>query len=342
MQYKNEQDFSKAFAASGTSSPYLLYGDESYLIEAWTKKLLKHFVPEADSFNMQRISGQKLDCDELCDAVETLPLMATEKCVLVDGLELKSLPASEMDKLAAILSDVPESCNLIITGKPGSFDGKSAAGKKVVKLCSEHGCAIELGARAQGGLVQFLQRAAKQNGCELPSDTARYILQVCETDMQNLSSEIHKICAFAGSGNSISRQHVDAVAIQRTEARVFDLSKAILARNSQQAFELLANLFYLRESEIAIVSVLIMAFTDMYRAAAGKKNGDNPAGVAAAYGLRGREFRIRNAWNTKLSLKSLHSAMDILLSCDRRMKSTSVDSSILLEQTVVQLLMVCA
>lgn len=341
MLYKNEEDFAKAEKtrrpeAQKPQGLYLLYGSETYLIESWAKKLTAAFGGDFGSFNLQRLDGRRLNGDALIDAVVTLPLMATEKCVLLDDLELKGTPPAELDKLTSVLEDLPPSCVLVITGKPGAFDPKSAAGKKIIKLCGEHGCAVELGSRSAGGMTTFLRGAAKRHGCELSPEVARFILQTCETDMGTLSTEIAKICAYAGGG-VITREQVEAVAIPRTEARVFDLSKAILAGNTQRAMELLRDLFYLRTDPIPILATLSMAYVDLYRARAAKDGGHSPAEVAARFGYKGREFRINNAWNSRLSAGVLRASLQALLDADRRMKSTKVDSRILLEQVVVQL-----
>ena len=258
-----------------------------------------------------------------------------EKCVVLDDLEPSKLPAGDMDKLLEIAGDVPEDCVLLITGK-GGFDAKSAAAKKLIKLCGEKGTAAELGARGTQGLISFLKSAAKKQGAELSTDLARYILQICETDMATLNGEVAKICAFAG-GEPLAKHHVDAVAVPRTEARVFDLSKAILAGNPQRAMEILRDLFYLREQPIAILSVLGMSYADLYRARVGKDGGKSPADVVAAFGYKGREFRVNNAWNSRLSAGTLRKSLMALLDCDRRMKSTPTDPKILLEQTVIRL-----
>lgn len=334
MQYKNEEEFSKSLKAGPLKGVYLLYGSERFLINSYAKKITKKFGGDFSSFNLQRLDGRRLDCDLLFDTVETLPLMAAEKCVLLDDIDVKGLPPAEMDKLAEILGDIPPSCVLVITAKAPAFDPKSAAGQKLIKLCGESGTAVELGVRSQSGMVSFLRGEAKKQGCELSPDLARYMLQTCETDMGALTGELAKVCAYAGPGE-LTRGHIDAVINPRTEARVFDLSKAILAGNVQRAMEILADLFYLREQPLAILATLTMSYVDLYRARVAKDNGKTPADVVGLFGYKGREFRVNNAWNSRVPIESLRRSLEILLDCDRKIKSTSVNDEILLEQTVI-------
>ena len=336
MQYKNEEDFAKALKAVPPKGVYLLYGSESFLVGAYAKRITGRFGGDFSSFNLQRLDGRRLDCDLLFDTVETLPLMAAEKCVLLDDIDVKGLSPAEMDKLAEILGDVPPFCVLVVTAKAPAFDARSAAAKKLIKLCAEAGAAVELGSRSQSAMVSFLRGGAKKLGCELPPDLARYMLQTCETDMGVLTGELAKVCAYAGPGE-LTRGHIDAVVNPRTEARVFDLGKAILAGNTQRAMELLSGLFYLREQPLAILAALTMSYVDLYRARVAKDSGKTPADVIGLFGYKGREFRVNNAWNSRVPVEILRRSLETLLDCDRRIKSTGVDDQVLLEQTVIGL-----
>lgn len=335
MHYKNEDSFSKAYKAQAPSGLYLLYGSEEYLVDVWAKKIKKQVCGDGGAFNFQRFDGRKLDIDALFEATEALPLMAQEKCVLLDDLDTGKLPPNGIEKLTELFSDLNPACVLIVTGR-SAFDAKSAAGKKLVALAAEHGTAAELGTRNAAGLTSFLKSIAKKTGCEISPEICKYILTICENDMNSLSCEMAKICAFAGGGE-ITRRHVDAVAAPKIEARVFDLSKAIFAGNAQRALELLSNLFYLRESPVAVLAALSMSYADMYRARIARDEGVPAAEAMRMFGYKS-EYRVQTAFSGRLSATALRKSLLILADCDSKMKSTGLDDKILLEQTVIQLL----
>jgi DNA polymerase-3 subunit delta len=334
MHCKTEDDLKQALKQT-LEGLFLLTGGESFLIEAYAKQIAARFGGDFSSFNLTRLDGRRFDRELFCDAVETLPLMASEKCVLLDDLETAKLAPGDQDAILDLAADVPPGVTLVITGK-AAFDGRSAFAKKLVKLAGDVGVAAELGARTPQGMVTFLRSAAKRHGAELPPDLARYILQTCETDMGTLSNEVAKICAYA-NGEPLDRRHVDAVAIPRTEAKVFDVAKAVQAGNAQRAIELLGDLFYLRTEPIMILATLSGSYVDLYRARVAKDSGKTPADVVAAFGYKGREWRVNNAWNSRLSAVALRRGLDILLRCDLDLKSSPVDSTILLERAVVEL-----
>ena len=334
MLYKNEDSFSKAFKGTGAAGLYLLFGGESYLIDLWAKKIIKTVCKDESAFF--KLDGRKLDLDMLYDATETMPFGAGEKCVLLDDVDPKQLNAEGFSKLEEIFSDLNPACVLVVTGKPHLFDGTNA--KKLVKLAEKYGTAAELGARGGAGLVAFIKSAAKKNGCEIETDVCKYILQICENDMHTLNTETAKVCAYAGGGK-VLKSHVDAVSTPKIEARVFDLSRNILSGNTKRAMEILANLFYLRESPVAILSVLEMSFVDMYRARAAKNAGKTTEDMAQAFGYKS-SYRVQNAFSVRLSAGQLRKALNTLYDCDLRMKSTGVDDKILLEKAVTELFLI--
>ncbi|MCL2033702.1 MAG: DNA polymerase III subunit delta [Oscillospiraceae bacterium] len=336
MLYKNENSFSKAFMDTGAAGLYLLFGSESYLIDLWAKKIIRTVCKDESAFNFQKLDGRKLDPDMLYDATETLPFGALEKCVLLDDVDPKRFNAEDFLKLEEVFSDLNPACVLLVTGKPHLFDGANA--KKLVKLAEKYGTAVELGARDAAGLVAFIKSAAKKNGCKIETAVCKYILQVCENDMHTLNTETAKICAYAGGG-TVLKAHVDAVSIPKIEARVFDLSRNILSGNTKRAMDILSNLFYLRESPVAILAVLEMSFVDMYRARAAKNEGKTTEDMSRAFGYKS-SYRVQNAFSSRLSSQQLRRALNTLYDCDLKMKSTGIDDKILLEKAVTELFLI--
>ena len=341
MLYKKEDEFAKVFKEESPHGLYLFYGNEEYLVDAWRVRIEGRFQGKGD-FNLLRQNGRSLDMDMLLEAVETLPMLMNNdkgggKCVVVSDLDPGKLSANDMAALESLLPDLPPDCTLVITGK-SAFDLKNANAKKIIKLAQTHGSAVELSVRGQAGLVSFLKSRAKGNGSVLSTNLANMIISRCGTDMNMLNREIDKICAYAGY-SEIGESHIMAVATPLTEVKVFDLGKAILSGRAQTAMEILDDLFYLREQPIAILGALVMPYVDMYRARVARDKGIGQAEVVEKFGYKGREFRVRNAFQTRLSTKTLRECLYALYECDTKMKSTGIDSKVLLEQTVVRLLM---
>lgn len=338
MAQYQEKEFASLLKSQPLQGSYLLCGTEEYLIDRWRDKLLSFFGGDS-GFNLQKLDGKNPDWDSVFDATQMLPVFATQKCVLLDGLEPTKLNASNMEKLTQIVQELPEETIFILIAKPPSFDVKTASAKKLIKLVDQKGTVALLNLRDRSSLTQFLQSQAKQQNCVLSTELARYLIERCENDMYSLQGELAKVCAYAGEGN-LSKLQIDAVITPKTEAKIFDLSKAILGGNTRRAMEILDDLFYLRETPIAISSTLIMSYLDLYRARIAKDNAQSVDFILSKFPYKGKEFRIRNAFQTKISTTAARLSLALLDQCDRRLKSSSGNHRIILEQTVLQLIRV--
>ena len=338
MKLKNEEEFSNYIKEKRPEGVCLFYGAEPYLIELWRNHMLNLFGGE-EGFNLHKLDGEKPDLNLLYDATQALPLFANETCVLLNNLDISKFSAEDIEKLCSIFVECPAECMLLVTTAPDRFDPKSAGGKKIIVAAEKSGCVAEFAVRTESGLVEFLQKQADKAGCTISALLARELLRMAGGDMMILSREIEKLCAYAGGG-SLTREQMDAIITPKTDAKVFDLSRAITAGNGQRAMELVRDLFSLRESPVAILATLAMAYVDLYRARVARDQGISAAQTVSVFGYKGREFRVNNAYQSRLSAKSLRKSLNILSDCDLRMKSTGTDARLLLEQAVAGLLAV--
>lgn len=321
----------------GTCNLYLLYGAESYLTEQYARMIARQTVePDFDAFNLQRFDGQSLPLEQLEEAVETLPMMADRKCVLVRDMDVA---AADSSRLISLIEQLPDSCVLVFWQMTLQPD-KKKAWKDFLAAAEKVGSVVEFGRKTEGDVVKLLVGGAKRRGCVLAPEDARYLVEQAGNDLQLLLNELDKLTALAGEGGTITRSLIDTAATKNLEARVFDLSKAILGRRPAVAYILLHQLAQQREEPVAVLGVLSTAYSDMYRAKAALAAGQPATAPAAVFkNYKGKEFRLRNAGRdaASLSVAALRDCLELLARADTGMK-TGGDGWLLLEQTVASLL----
>lgn len=333
MRYKTEQDFSKAIR-DGAQGLILLCGNEDFLIQNWRRQVLKEFGGE-EGFNLQHLDGSQPDLDALYDATQMLPLFADKKCVYWSDVDPGKL--DDLVKLEEIFQQLPPECVLLITARAPAFDASKGASKKLVTLSDQYGAVLELDGRDTSSMVRFLQQQAKAGGASLSTKQSRYLLSICENDMQTLAGEVAKVAAYA-AGQEITQEHIDAVVSPKTEAKVFDLSREITDGNAQRAMEILQDLFYLQEHPIGITATLIMSYTDIYRAHVAKNEGKSVQDVTEAFAYGRMVFRVRNAFRVNMTTQALRLSLKLLYECETQLKGSSLDDQLVLEKTVLGLL----
>lgn len=342
MEFESEKDLSAHLKAGALLPLYLLYGQEGYLIDAYAGRITAPFEKAAMSeFNFLRFDGRDgVDVDALADACEALPLMAARKCVVLEGLDPEKLSANDTAKLEQLLADPPQSCLLLITVKSSlSPKDKKGKGAKLVTLCAKAGAAARLDRRSRGDVAKFLREQAAKRGCEMDAEVAGALLERCGMDMQLLTAEVEKLCAYAGGGK-LTVVQVRKVASVNLEASIFDLSNAILKRDYQNAMEVVADLIFLRESPVTILSALSMSFVDIYRAKQAKKARISPAQAMKELGyFGGATYRFQKASGQadRFGDAFLAEALACLAEADLKLKSSRADDRTVLEEAITTL-----
>ncbi len=320
----------------GNGGLYVLYGAESYLTEQYARMIARQTVEEDFAvFNLQRFDGQTATPEELAQAVEALPMMAEKKCVLVRDADAGG---ADGERLLALLDGLSPYCVLVfwqITVQPDKRKGWTA----FLRRAEELGCVVNFERKTATEAAKILVSGAKRRGCTLSGEDARYLVEQAGNDLQLLLGELDKLAALA-DGGTITRQLIDTAGTKNLEARVFDLSKAILQGKTEQAYDLLHRLFMLREEPVAVLGVLSNAYADLYRAKIAAAGGQTAESLAADFkNYKGKEFRLRNAARdaAHLRVETLRDCLQILADADAALKLGRGQERILLEQTVTRL-----
>lgn len=323
---------------------YVLYGEESYLVKQYAEKLCRRAMGEddaLDSFNLHRFDGTRCDFDEIEEAAEALPLMAERTCVMVRDYDVAAHGDSH-ERLVTLCQQPSDSCVLIFYYDAVSVSPtKNARWKSLLAAAEQSGAVVKLDRRTPEEIVRMLVAGATRRGCTMRPDAARLLLEWCGNDLNLLLCELDKLAALAGGGE-IDRPLVERAATRNLESRVFDLSKAILAGQYTRAYEVLHALFAQKEDPIMVNGVLASAWADLYRVKVAEAAGEQPTAVAGVYpGYKGKEFRLRNAARdaSRLSVATLREGLEVLVEADRRLKFTSANPHIVLEETAAHLIL---
>lgn len=324
---------------SGGANLYVFYGAEGYLVEQYARMVARETVEEGfDAFNLQRFDGQEVTAAELEEAVEALPLMTDRKCVLVRDMDPC---AGDTDRLLALVEQVPDSCVLVFWQMTVQPDNRKNGWKSLLKIAQEKGVAMKFEHKDTVEIAKMLAGGAKRRGCRLDVADARYLTEQVGSDLNLLIHELDKLCALAGEDGEITKAMIDTASPKNLEAKVFDLSKAILYRRRQEALDLLYQLRVQREEPIAVLGTLSNAFSDLYRGKVATAAGINPETMASHFkSYHKKEWKLKNGArdSSRIPIDSLRCCLDILAQTDVSLKLRSSDEWVLLEQTVVRLM----
>ena len=318
----------------------LLWGEDAPLMAGYKRRLERWAVTAFPDFNRSQYDGRfPLDLEALGDAARSLPMMAPRRFVLVEDLDPGLLSAGGLEKLRQLAEELPEETLLVMT--MGSvlpdLKKKGSKGAQVFQLCERLGGVCHFPKPAGSAAVQRMVSAAEKAGSSISKDAAQLLAEYCGREPQRMLTEVQKLAAHSPEG--ITPEDVLSLVAPVTEARVFDLPDKIIARNFTAAMAAINDLVFLRESPVSILSILSMAFVDLYRAGVARKAGIPDAEAKKALGYGGSGYRYdKGAQNQrKFSIPTLERILELLAEADKQMKTTGPDARVVLETTVAEI-----
>ena len=159
--------------------------------------------------------------------------------------------------------------------------------------------------------------------------------------MKTLLNELDKLSYYA-KNSEITREIIDNMATKCLQARIFDLSKAVVNGNADLSYKVLNTLFEMKEDPIVLNATIGSVYIDMYRVKCAKAAGYSYSDVGEYYNYKRREFALKNASANcaKLNDKQIRASIDEIIDVDIKLKSTAIDKRLLLEELIAKLLMI--
>lgn len=337
-----EAELKKQLSENKIANAYMIYGEENYLKELYVNKIKEAVVdPAFADFNMRSFEGKSVTLTEILQDTDMIPMMAEYTFILVHDYPLDK-SSKDVDEIKAYLKDMSESCIIVFWFDSIVVDEKKSDSKwkSIINAFAKYGEAVNLQKRTENDLVKLIVVSVKKRKCTIDSVNARYLINLVGSDIKTIFNELEKMCAFINEGE-ITKAVIDELAVKCLQARVYDLSKFIIAGNSDSAYSVLNSLIAMKEEPIAINAIISANYIDMYRVKCCKSAGMQESDVANYFNYKGRDFVIKNASRDcrNLSIESLRNAIDVLSQADEKMKSSSVDKGLVLEETIAKLLL---
>lgn len=337
MKYTLENDFNKHIKSGEQHRVYLLYGSQPYLIDLYAKLIAEKALDgDLQSVNHHRFDSGNLNLQEVFNAIEQISFFPGGICVSI-GLNPDDLSTGELKELCDLLADPPAATVVVIAVRQSP--AKKEKLTALIKACDTAGAVMELGARGSSDMSRFLRSRAQRAGCALSGEMASYLLQRCGDDMQSLSAEVDKLCAFVREGE-ITKEQIDRVVEPTIQARVYDLSKAIFRGDVDRAMHLIEDLMQAREQPARVLAVLSGAYVDLYRGFCARQARIPADQAAKELGYpKNRTFAIKNAMSdsSRYTAKQIGKMLHVLAEADLALKSTGTDDRAVLEQAVMRL-----
>ncbi len=335
----NEKELNAHIRKGDFLPAYLITGDEDYLKRLYCDKLISAVVgDDLSGFNLDRFDSKNGEIVKILDACELMPMMNDRRCVIAEDIKLESISDGDFELLNGYFLNPPDFTVLIFYQ---SGDIQSTKTKKMLDLFKRFGAVCVINKRKGKELTKSLTAAASKQNCVLSESVANYFVSVCGDDYNTLINELSKLCHYAGEGE-ITKKHIDEVAVKTDDAKVYYLTKALLSKDFNRAYEILASLLRQKTEPEYILGTIISTYVDIYRARISVACSQGAEALAADFGYRNNAFRLSNAVRDSrgMSIEAVRKCLDELYSADRKLKFSRDSATVIFEQLMVRLFLI--
>lgn len=188
----------------GRGGVFFLYGDEDYLKERATAQIIEaHLDPGTRDFNLDEVRGDDVTTETLGSLIQTPPMMAEYRVVVVRGAESLAQSSTVRDMLTGTAESPPPGLALVIEADIGTSKAK------VWKTLKKTATSVEFSRLSENDLPGWLMAWAEAHEIVLETDAARALAAAVGPGLGPLVRELEKLREYADG--PITREGVAAV-----------------------------------------------------------------------------------------------------------------------------------
>jgi DNA polymerase III subunit delta len=331
----SSHDFDVLYRAlkKGALDPvYYLHGDEDLLKDEAVRDLVQAGVdPATRDFNLDRRRAPELTVEDFHALVQTPPMMATRRGVIVSEVEflLQKKPKAQALRAAVLAYAArpsPETLLVLV----------QSAGEKPDPALARAARALAMEPLAPDRVTGWIRREAEKTGVSLDDEAVAHLQATVGSDLPVLASELAKLGAAVGTRTATAGDVADLVGVRHGET-LHDFVDAVTARRGVHAAQMVPRLLEAPgSSAVRLVAALTTALVGTALARALLDEGQRAGAVEATLFSAIQEHRLWGLRNWRLeaaqwtrdaglwTASEVELALEELLRADRRLKHTTV------------------
>jgi DNA polymerase-3 subunit delta len=307
---------------------YFLFGEEPYLLNQSVERFKYAVLTEgAVDFNLSVFYASDADVQVVRDAVETLPMMAPRRLVILK--ESQELTDREWTELEPLIDNAVDSTVFVIMAS--RVDKR----KKPIRTLLDKADCVEFKKPYENQIPSWINYIAQNLSVQIAPDAIHLLHKLVGHHLTEIEGELKKLADYTGP-RRIEVSDVAHVVSRSKEENVFDFTKAIGENDRVKALEHLVHLLDQGQNEIGIVSLLSRHIRILLTVKKGMEEGLHGAKLAhyaqvPPYFLESYIDQAR-LW----AIRKLEQTLVMLCETDKALKSSPLSSHIWLENLVLK------
>ncbi|AYD40997.1 DNA polymerase III subunit delta [Clostridium fermenticellae] len=323
---------------------YLLCGSDEKLIKDTVNYIVDMNVDKNfRDLNYEEFDGTFIDSFEpVINACETMPLMSSKKVVLVYRASFLNDDKSGNPKLHGenafkciynYLSDVPDHCILIFYDIFKSKRDKP--GKRIYKLDKKI-CVVRAdkikGYQLESRVKEMFELRGKQIG---RVELRIFCSLLKENDLNILENEVEKLCCYV-LDEPITKDDIKVLFFKNNYDDIFDLTNPIANKKIKESIQVLNELIYKGEKIPYILNMIEKQFYKLLELKIMLHYKEKKQNIMRELNMRSDyAYEINVAQSKKFTFKQLKNAINLCLTAEERIKSSTIDPKTEMELLII-------
>lgn len=305
---------------------YLLYGDDSFLVNSYKNKIIKSMFPENDDINLTVFEDKGIDVSEVVSVAETLPFFAERRLIVI----IKSGWFSKSTDFADYIDKAPETTTFLFV--EDSIDKRN----RLYKYVSSNGYCCEIKIQSKDEVVGQVAAVLKGRGLLIGRADCEYFVDKVGLSMARIQSEVDKLCAYCYGKESVDSHDIDTICFEIPENRMFQMLDFIINGDYNKAIGLYNEMVLLHEKPTGILYMMTRTFTQLYQVLELSDKGMGRSDIVSVTGLRDfvvdKYLRYRKSYSPSV----VNQIVDYGLSLENKIKTGDINEQIAVEMFIVK------
>lgn len=324
----------KELKSGKLNSIYLLYGEETFLLETIFKKIKSNFGELVKGINYIQID--ETNVKELISDIETPAFGYEKKLIIVKNTGIFSKDTkkknSNITELSTKISnyinnniDIINESNIIV------FIEENIEKNELFKTIEKYGIICNFERQNPLQITNRLKAICKSYKVEIEDNVAKYLIETCGTNMQDLINEIRKLIEYVGENGEIKKDDIDLLSTKQIDSVIFDLTDSLGNKNIKKAIDTLNGLIYNKEPIQKILITLYNHLKKLYIVKLSEKYNRN---TAECLNLKPNQMFLINKYKVQSKYftdEELRKIIDELIDLDTNYKVGEIDLNLGLE-----------
>lgn len=331
MAVQSPKALSRAITAGDLAPVYYFYGSEEGLKDEAVSRLVNAALdPGVRDFNYDQRSAGDLDPEGLHALLNTLPMMAERRVVILRDLDQLKRKIKLRKMLERYLKQPAEGTMLVLVDPA---DGKTDDEPKADAVLARSAQTVHFKPLDTDDAIRWVTREALRGGVTLKADAAGHLVLVTGSDTLSLRAELGKILAL-GADAGVTVEQVGALIGVHQGETPYDWRDAVMGDKTAAALGMIDNV--LAQSGVSGVRLVMMLGTSLIGTGLARREarggrGDSRAVIRmlqrikpAGIGKWGDEAANWVRWAPHWPAPRVRSGLRAALDADMAIKSTRI------------------